>query len=469
MSEKTEVDLPPAIIVIFGITGDLAQRKLMPALYHLMKSKTLHPKTQIVGVTRRSIAAEEVVDVVRLCSDETDGVCDPVALEQLRSMLTIRHMDLSDGGAYDELRMYLDGLDATAGEPLARLFYLSIPPNTMSPIVKLLGEHGLSGSSSRLLVEKPFGYDLASAQELIAETSQHFQESQLFRIDHYLAKETVQNILTFRFHNPIFESLWNAQHVCRIEVEASETIGIEGRTVFYEQTGALRDLVQSHLLQLLAVVTMERPSDMSADAVHAARLQLLEGITPLSAEEVAARTVRGQYDGYRAEAQNPRSFTETFAALRLDITNDRWRGVPIIIKTGKALKQKQTCVRLFFKSAEDSETLDNCLVFAIQPSEGIQINLQVKRPGFGSERETAVMDFDYDRHFNAHGHRPDAYERVLVDAICGDRTLFATSDEVLASWRILDAVVAAWSADAGDLALYQPGSDGPALPASFTI
>jgi glucose-6-phosphate 1-dehydrogenase len=340
-----------------------------------------------------------------------------------------------------------------------------VPPGASNPIVANLGEHGLNAScphgraATRLLVEKPFGYDLPSARELIAETAKYFGEEQIFRIDHYLAKETVQNILTFRFNNPIFETIWDAEHIARVDVVATETIGIEGRATFYEQTGALRDLVQSHLLQLLATATMERPSEMASDAVHAERLKLLQAVEPVPADKTGERAVRGQYDGYKKEVSNDDSFVETFASLKLFIDSPRWQNVPMHITTGKALDVKKTEVNITFKQhATGSHT--NVLTFSVQPNEGIDINLCVKKPGFDDQIQSAVMDFSYQRAFDDHGH-PDAYERVLVDAVRGDHTLFATSDEVLASWHILQPVLETWTKNGDDLKTYKQNTAGP--------
>ena len=483
---KVTTHTKPVLLVIFGITGDLAQRKLLPALYHLLQDGLIDPRTRIVGITRREITSDEVINPNTLCGLSEGGVCDPQALEQLRGMVQMHQMDLVDGAGYDGLRTFLDELEGKNG-CMARLFYLSIPPNVFAPIVKNLGERGLAagcghGEPARLLVEKPFGYDLASARELIAETGRQFAEEQIFRIDHYLAKETAQNILAFRFENPVFESIWDAKHIERIEILAAEQIGIEGRGIFYEQTGALRDVMQSHLLQLLALVTMERPNGASDASVHAARLKLFKAIEPLPPREAwRGLVVRGQYEGYALEAGNERSFVETFAALELRVHNARWRGVPIRIMTGKALAEKQTRIDVFFRAAPhdrahvgarspasasgtaDAARPGNRLTFHIQPREGISIDLNVKRPGFERAIETVEMDFRYERSFDRHGH-PDAYERVLVDAFRGDRTLFASSAEVLASWRVLDPLVAAWAESPDGLELYRPGSSGPHLP-----
>lgn len=447
MTDDYRAMIEPAIIVIFGITGDLAQRYLLPALYHLIKDDLLPAQTVILGVSRRDISAEKLLEKVELCIGEVDGVCDPAAVAKLRQRLQMMHMDITGGDDYARLLTRLNDIEAAAGVCLNRLYYLAIPPQVISPIVRLLGEHGLNArcphgtAATRLLVEKPFGYDLASAGELIADTAAYFAEPQIFRIDHYLAKETVQNILTFRLNNPIFENLWSGRFVHDIQITVSEKIGIEGRAAFYEQTGALRDMVQSHLLQLLAIVTMEPPAALTSESIHDAKLALLEAVQPLPPDTVDNYVVRGQYANYRSEVGNPESSTETFAALLLHIDSYRWRGTPVLLRTGKALEQRRTDITLRFKSLKPGQ--ENILSFRIQPNEGIALNLCVKKPGLADELQTVEMDFSYARSFaDAHGH-PDAYERVLIDAVRGDHTLFATGDEVLASWRIIQPALEA--------------------------
>jgi glucose-6-phosphate 1-dehydrogenase len=463
--------LEPAIIVIFGITGDLAQKKLLPALYHLAKDNLLDKNTEIVGVTRRNITAKELLDNVELCINEEDGICDPLAMKRMEELVSMQQVDLTNGDDYDKLKQQLDALEEKHGVCMNRLYYLSIPPQVFSPIVRLLGTHGMNAScqhgkaATRLLIEKPFGYDVVSARELISETGQYFGEEQIFRIDHYVAKETVQDILTFRFTNPLFASTWDAEHIERIIIVAKESIGIEGRVTFYEETGALRDFVQSHLLQLLAILTMDEPTELTAESIHASKLKLMKAIQHISSATVETDAVRGQYDSYRKEVGNPHSRTETFAAIRTTIKNPRWEGVPIVLLTGKAISsgdpkvQKLTELRVDFKPLASHQTV-NTLCFRIQPNEGISLELQVKKPGFEYETQEVAMEFNYQQAFNDNGH-PDAYERVLVDAIRGDRTLFATSEEVLAAWDVVEAVVQHWSKNDHGLELYKVGSEGP--------
>ncbi|MGH7237165.1 MAG: glucose-6-phosphate dehydrogenase, partial [Candidatus Saccharimonadales bacterium] len=458
--------LEPAIIVIFGLTGDLAQRKLLPALYYLVKNELLDKDTVIVGISRRDVTTEEVVKGLAKNLKAQGDTCESSVRAKLKKMITMRQMNLEDPAHYKELRKALEAIEDRYQVHMNRLFYLSIPPQMFEPVISRMGLHGLNGSCqhgvavSRILVEKPFGYDIQSAKELIEQMSQYFGEDQIFRIDHYVAKETVQNILTFRLNNPAFNSIWNSRHISHIQLTASEKIDIEGRVTFYEQTGALRDIIQSHLLQLLAILTMEPPEHRTAEDLHAAKLKLLNSIRPIPADKIWQLSVRGQYENSKKEVNNPKSRIETYAALRLEIDNERWKNVPILLRTGKALAEKVTELCLVFKPLH-GESHANVLTFAIQPDEGITLHLQAKKPGFDYETETVKMRFSYEQTFRDHGH-PDAYERVLVDAVRGDHTLFATSASVMAAWRIVEPVIQAWAASDQNLETYKPKSWGPA-------
>lgn len=460
--------LEPTILVLFGITGDLSRRYILPALYHLYRDNLLPEHTQIVGVSRRDVPVQEILDTTKMCVLEKESECDPAGLKRMQQNLQMYQMDLDSAADYDRLLAYLNQLEEAHGVCMNRLYYLAIPPDAYEPVVNLLGSRKLNAScrhgnaSTRLLVEKPFGYDLASAQTLINNISKHFKETQVYRIDHYLAKETVQNILTFRLHNAIFESLWDNRFISRIDIEAKESIGIEGRATFYEQTGALRDFVQSHLLQLLAITTMDNPADMTSDAIHASRLALLNAVEPVPKDKITALTVRGQYDGYKQEVDNPKSTIETYAAITLFIINQRWADIPVHIRTGKALDEKRTTISLTFKHQQGATHHPNVLTFYVQPQEGISVELYVKKPGFDFELQRVPMEFRYAGSFGSRTH-PDAYERVLIDAVRGDRTLFASSEEVLASWRIIENVVEAWRANDDGLQVYEKGSTGPNL------
>jgi len=453
----------PLVLVIFGITGDLAQRKLLPALYQLAKAHELPEELHIVGVSRRDVTKDDVYAKLRDFVGESDF--DSSIEQLLRDKTDMVQMNLVDPNDYTALLERLQVLESNLEDGASRLYYLSIPSQAFTPIIRLLGETGhnapLSGNADapRLLIEKPFGYDLVSAKDLIAVLHEHFGEGQVYRIDHYVAKETVQNILTFRFQNPLFESVWNSAHIDHIAVVAYEKIGIEGRANFYEQTGALRDLIQSHLLQLLAITTMAKPVQLESDEIHAEKLRLLNAVLPIAADKVATATLRGQYVGYRDEVSNQDSLVETYARLELSIDNDQWRGVPIILETGKALAEKLTEISISFKQHDDVGFRRNRLTFRIQPKEGITLRLQTKRPGIQNHTDSAEMDFDYAHSFN---ERPaEAYERVIVDAIRGDQTLFASAAEVLRSWEIIEQVLEQWSRGDSGLIAYEPGSNGP--------
>lgn len=464
-----DLALQPTAIVIFGITGDLATRKLLPALYELEKNQLLHDKTRILGVTRREVDLAALLAKASTGIRAMDGRISHQVLERLSHKVELYRMNAAMPDGYPGLKDYLDQIEDEVGLCTSRIFYLSVPPQVSTPIIKHLGEQRLNlgceqhGAKARLLLEKPFGFDVTTAEELIAITTKHFDESQIFRIDHYLAKETVQNIVTFRFRNPIFEDIWNNHHIKSIEIAADEQLDIEGRANFYEQTGALRDLIQSHLLHVMSVVMMDRPADIvSPDDIHRSRLALLESIEPVPADQLASRVVRGQYQGYTNEADNPTSSVETFAALKLYSRAKSWQDVPIYLRTGKALAAKQTYITVCFRPKNGDHDHTNQLRFAIQPDEGIVIELWVKKPGFKRVLQTASMSFSYQQTFDENGH-PDAYERVLVDAMRGDHTLFATSEEVMAAWHILQPVLDAWSASSTDLQKYAKGSDGPDL------
>lgn len=453
----------PLVLVIFGITGDLSQRKLLPALYQLAKAGDLPEKLQIVGISRRDVEKDSIYS--KLASFVNEPSYDQAIEKQLHDKTEMVQMDMADEAAYVSLLDRLQGFEDELGPGASRLYYLSIPARAFTDIVRLLGETGhnapLAGGhdAPRLLVEKPFGYDLESAKELIRAADEHYGEGQIYRIDHYVAKETVQNILTFRFQNPLFETIWNNRHIDRISVVAYEKIGIEGRADFYEQTGALRDLIQSHLLQLLAIITMAKPVRLESDEIHTEKLKLLQAIRPIRTDEVATQTARGQYIGYQQEVNNPASLIETYARLQLQIDNDQWRGVPLTLETGKALAEKRTEISVWFRQPDDAGHEQNRLTFRIQPKEGITLCLQTKRPGIQNYTDSADMNFEYSHSFN---ERPaEAYERVIVDAIRGDQTLFASAAEVIRSWEIIENVLQKWSANDDGLIAYEPGSLDP--------
>jgi glucose-6-phosphate 1-dehydrogenase len=438
------------VIVIFGITGDLSKRKLLPALYHLLSQDVLSEDTKIIGVSRHALDTDELLNSVELCVLEKDNICDPVGIGRLRASLQSQQIEPTNPEHYQQLKATLDSFD-TNGER-ERLLYMSIPPTAYAPIIEQLASAGLNDNRSRLLLEKPFGYDTGSATELIDIVTKHFDESQVYRIDHYLAKETAQNLLSFRLHNGIFTPLWNSEHIESIHVCATEKIGIEGRAAFYEQTGALRDLVQSHLLQLLAITMMDLPIDMSSDAVHLTKQYFMQQLQPAD----PSVAIRGQYEGYKDEVNNPETVVETYTKLHLKHTAERWQGTDIVLETGKGLAEKATTITITFRLR--GEHRQNNLTFRIQPDEGIGLGLLVKEPGFEMNMRQEMLDFQYTTAFSGKQHI-DAYERVLMDAIHADQTLFASGDEVVATWRVLQPLLDVWTDSAEGLLSYPLGAN----------
>ena len=414
-------------LVIFGITGDLASRKLLPALSNIILSGKFD-NLSIIGVSRRHVEAYQVL------GDHHDS------LQGTTSMFT---MDLSNPSEYARLREHIDLQD---DEQL--LFYLSVPPQSSGEIIEGIGAAGLNGPNVKLLLEKPFGTDLASARDMIDHIERHFTEEQVYRIDHYLAKEMAQNVLTFRARNALFAHIWSNAVIERIEVIALESIDIEGRAQFYEQTGALRDLVQGHLLQLLSLVLLPIPEDLDWSKMPHARKVALDHIQPAN----PAHTIRAQYRGYREEVENTTSTTETFVSVALESDDPRWRGVQLALTTGKALDRKKTEIRVHFKKTNEAQS--NFLIFRIQPNEGIELDLVTKKPGYEHEFEDRKLSFEYPS-----GTRlPDAYEQVIVDAAMSRKSLFATSAEVLRAWEIVAPLQEKWQHESDDLRFYNPGA-----------
>lgn len=431
--------MKPTILVIFGVTGDLSKRKLMPAIEQIVKAGEAPRDFKVVGVTRQHVAVEEVLQG---CAGKTPF---------LEHNLDIHQMDLSSAEAYRKLAENLKSAAAQLGGHTQVLFYLSVPPQMSQPIIEQLGQAGFgSWADTKLLLEKPFGTNLDSAQELITQIKAHFREEQIYRIDHYLAKEMTQNIVVFRQSNSLFKQTWNRDFIESIEIIASESIGIEGRSAFYEQTGALRDLIQSHLLQLAALTLADFKQESDA-TIPSARLKALRSLIP--PQDIHTETIHGQYEGYRQETGNSDSLVETFAALTFRSRDPNWEGVPITLITGKALDKKATEIRLRYRQEHANEA--NALILRIQPDEGVEVDMWVKKPGFKNTLQKLPLTFAYSTHFE---ELPEAYERVFVDAMRSDHSLFTTSDEVLETWRLIDPVQKAWEMHPDDLVTYKPGS-----------
>ena len=425
---------PAAILVIFGISGDLSQRFLLPALAEINRVGSLPKDFKIIGISRSPLNLQEILQN---------------SLESLQPYCEPLQMDLELADSYYALHQKIQTLSNNFGSQPEIIYYLSVPPFAVLPIIKHLGPAGLNLPSAKLLLEKPFGTDLDSARNLIAEIANHFSQEQVYRVDHYLAKEMAQNIVVFLGSNSLFRGIWNNHFVEKIEIEALEQIGVEGRANFYESTGALRDLVQSHLLQLAALTLMEPCSSMfEFEELPARRLAALKG---LRADLNSVR--RGQYQGYKNDVNNQDSQVETFVQLGLKSDNPRWEGVPVILTTGKRLNEKRTQIRIHFKKTNNAK--ENLLVLGIQPKEGIELKLWVKQPGYERQLQKLPLEFKYDKHFE---RLPEAYEQVLVDVMQSNQSLFASGDEVLASWEILQPVLDQWATGSSDLIFYKPGN-----------
>lgn len=425
------------ILVIVGISGDLSRRKLLPAISKIAASGILPPNFKIIGISRQQLKIGDVL---------TDSNSN------LHEYLSLHQIDLSQFDDYAKLKQLIAKIESDFACETQKLFYLSIPPQAAQPVIKLLGKAGFGKDINvKLLLEKPFGVDEQSATDMVQQIHAHFSEQQVYRIDHYLAKEAVQNMVIFRSGNSLFRRTWNKNYIQSIQIITTETIGIEGRVSFYEQTGALRDIVQSHLMQLAALALMELPKNNDWAKIPAMRLQALQKLQP--PQDIAKQAVRGQYKTYRQEVSNTTSTVETFTSITLYSNDKRWQNVPITLTAGKALNTKTTEIRINYKQQTSHEA--NCLVLRIQPHEAVEFDLWAKQPGYGRDLKRVPLEFNYSNHFT---NLPEAYEQVFVDAMRSDHSLFATSDEVLASWRLIDPIQHAWSMHNYDLIIYKNGS-----------
>jgi glucose-6-phosphate 1-dehydrogenase len=481
----------PCAIVIFGATGDLTHRKILPALYNLYRAGLLPPESSIVGFARRPFTDESFRDEMRKAVEKYSRVpiSEPI-WESFAEGIRYQQGSFEDPGAFKGLAEQLESIDAERGTQGNRLFYLATPPSTYVEIIHNLGRAGLArpgrDSWARVVVEKPFGSDLESARDLNHQLLQVFDESQVYRIDHYLGKETVRNILVFRFANGIFEPVWNRRYVDHVQITVAEDLGVEGRGNFYEEAGAARDILQNHMLQLLSVVAMEPPINFEAESLRDEKVRVLRAIDPeLTEERIRDDVVRGQYtagwvggvrvSGYREEEDvAPDSTTETYVATKLEIQNWRWADVPFYVRTGKRLPKRTTEVAIQFKqpplmlfreSVSDPEP--NLLALRIQPDEGILLRFAAKVPKLGLDVRSVGMDFTYGTSFATEA--PEAYETLLLDAMLGDASLFTRADEVEAAWAIVTPIIMAWrqwdegaiTEGPGSLQSYEAGTWGP--------
>lgn len=457
----------PTTIVIFGASGDLTRRKLIPALFHLYRKRHLPAGTRIVGFARRTISDDEFKSEMRDGVETlAGGVKDEAAWARFAQSLHYVKGDLEHGDDYRKLEQYLNSTDPPER---ARLYYLAIAPELYPSAVAYLGVAGMADQKfgrRSIIIEKPFGRDLATARNLNAAVHAVFDESQVYRIDHYLGKETAQNILYFRFANTIFEPVWNRRYIDHVQITVAETVDIGRRAGYYDKAGVVRDMFQNHLLQLLCLIAMEPPASFQADMLRNEKVKLLSAIRPVELTD----TVRGQYRGYREHDGVAReSQTPTFAAIKLHIDNWRWKNVAFYLRSGKALRERASEIDVHFQSPPhvmfnlpEGKTLSpNVLTVRIQPDEGIRLQFEAKLPGSAQETRSVAMDFDYDAAFPG-GTLPEAYERLLLDALRGDASLFMRSDEIETAWRIIDPLLTGWeSADAPPLCFYEPGTWGP--------
>jgi glucose-6-phosphate 1-dehydrogenase len=483
---------PPCTMVIFGAAGDLTKRLLVPSLYDLVVAQRLPPEFRLVGVAVNELTTadwkQSLTDMMRSFVSQGSGEfhadgLDEKAWRWLTDRMTYVTGDLTDPEMYRKLGQLLSDLDKSAGTPGNYLFYLAIPDRLFGPAVARLGAAGLLQETKdrwrRLVIEKPFGHDLASAQALDATILKTIGEPQIYRIDHFLGKETVQNVMALRFANGLFEPIWSREHIDQVQITAAETVGVERRGKFYETTGALRDMVPNHMFQLLATTAMEPPISFDAEAVRAKKAEVIQAIRQMTEAEALKNAVRGQYAagavlGKRANAYReepdvaPNSATETFVALKLNVDNWRWAGVPFYIRTGKHLSRRRTEIAVrfhqapysIFRSTDVERMHPNWMILRIQPDEGIGLEFAAKRPGPTVTLGTVAMDFAYKTYFKMVPNT--GYETLLYDCMIGDATLFQRADNIEAGWRAVQPVLDAWASNPPkDFPNYAAGSNGP--------
>ncbi|WP_339950588.1 glucose-6-phosphate dehydrogenase [uncultured Albimonas sp.] len=464
------VPVDPFDLVVFGATGDLARRKLIPALYHRLHDGQMPDSARIVGAARSDLTREAFRNMAAEALKEFVGPADldPETVSRFLSCIDYARVDASSDAGWSELAA------AMPPEPgRVRAFYLSVAPRFFGPMAERIHAAGLSGADSRIVIEKPLGHDLASARALNATLAEHFHEHQVYRIDHYLGKETVQNLMALRFANALFEPLWNARHIDHVQITVAESVGVEGRGPYYDGVGAMRDMVQNHMLQLLCLIAMEPPGRFEPDAVRDEKLKVLRALAPHDHPE---DVVRGQYAaangtaGYRDDAEAPESRTESYVALKAEVANWRWSGVPFYLRTGKRLRARVSEIAVAFKEAPHSifpaasgRWAQNVLAIRLQPDEGITLGMTIKDPGPGGMRlAPAVLDMTFaDAMSSSKLRMPDAYERLVMDVIRGDQTLFMRGDEVEAAWEWVDPIIAGWEERGDRPVSYDPGSSGP--------
>ena len=480
---EAEKKAKPTIIVIFGATGDLTWRKLVPAMYNLYLDEWVDPQFAIIGVGRSNMTDKgfrsHLLDGINKFSRK--GKAKPEEWDQFAQTVFYQKADYDQDQSYVQLKQKIEELEAAWGGPVNRVFYMSLPPQHVEQIASKVGEVGLTHDDklSRIVVEKPFGHDLESAKKLNKMLLRYFNECQIYRIDHYLGKETVQNIMAFRFANAMFEPIWNRNYIDHVQVTVSEQLGVEDRGSYYDHAGALRDMIQNHLLQLLCLIAMEPPVSFDADEVRNRKVDVLHALRKISRDEVHHYAVRGQYGagwiegkkvpGYREEkGVRPDSNTDTFAAIKFFIDNWRWSQVPFYLRTGKRMSESISVITIQFKpvphqsfpSQATENWQPNRLILNIQPQMGIRLRFQAKRPGLKMQLNPVDMLFNYKEHYPS--GTPEAYETLLLDVMLGDATLFMRADQVEAAWEILMPILNKWEANPSiSFPNYASGMQGP--------
>jgi glucose-6-phosphate 1-dehydrogenase len=475
----------PSVLVLFGATGDLTHRKVIPALYQLWRTNLLPHDFVILAIGRRDYDDATLRDEFKVSLEKYSRVLplDDAAWRSFADRIRYQKLDFAHPGDYDRLVTVLDSIDKEQSSRGNHLYYLATQPSAFAEIVTQLGRVGLDherheGGWRRIVIEKPFGHDLNSAIRLNREVGKVFRESQVYRIDHYLGKETVRNLLVFRFGNGIFEPIWNRRHIDHIQITVAESIGVENRGAFYEETGASRDFLQNHLLQLMSLVAMEPPATFDADALRDEKVKVIRAIGELTPEQIKTDVVRGQYgpgwvaakpvEGYRQEPEvDPGSETETYIAARFEVDDWRWSGVPFYLRTGKRLPKRATEIAIQFKEVphrlfrdSGSDPDPNLLAIRIQPDEGIMLRFGAKVPGLGIDVRSVTMDFTYGSAFTVDS--PDAYETLILDALLGDASLFTRADEVEGAWARVTPIIDSWmDQPAPEFPNYEAGSWGP--------